>query len=412
MANTLVTPTWVTKETALGFLNNLKFAGSINREYSDEYVQAGAKVGSTVQVRMPVRFVPTRGQAFQQQNILESTVPVTLNEQVNVGMGWSSAQATTDIDMVRSRYVMPAADALANAVDVSAYSTVFRDVYSAVGTPGTTPATTLLYLQAGVKLTDLAAPMTGRVAVLDPLAMATIANAAATLFNPQSVISDTWRSGMFGKNQLGISEWQYDQNVQSYTTGSSTAATPLVKGASQTGSVLITDGWASSASTLSKGDIFTLAGVFSVNPQSYNSTGRLQQFVVTADTTSVGVDMATLPISPSIITSGPLQTVSNSPANDAVITVVGFTNPAGGTMTATVTPQSLLFHPDAFTLAVADLVEPNGGAKSSFVRSKQFGISIRWVEQYDIMNDQNPSRFDILFGAATLQARLACRIFG
>ena len=217
---------------------------------------------------------------------------------------------------------------------------------------------------------------------------------------------------MFGKNQLGISEWQYDQNVQSYTTGSSTAATPLVKGASQTGSVLITDGWASSASTLSKGDIFTLAGVFSVNPQSYNSTGRLQQFVVTATTTSVGVNMATLPISPSIITSGPLQTVSNSPADDAVITVVGFTNPAGGTMTATVTPQSLLFHPDAFTLAVADLVEPNGGAKSSFVRSKQFGISIRWVEQYDIMNDQNPSRFDILFGAATLQARLACRIFG
>ena len=412
MANTLVTPTWVTKETALGFLNNLKFAGSINREYSDEYIQAGAKVGSTVQVRMPVRFVPTRGQAFQQQNILESTVPVTLNEQVNVGMGWSSAQATTEIDMVRSRYVTPAADALANAVDVSAYSTVFRDVYSAVGTPGTTAATSLLYLQAGVKLTDLAAPMSGRVAVLDPLAMATIANAAATLFNPQSVISDTWRSGMFGKNQLGISEWFYDQNVQSYTTGSSTAATPLVDTANQTGSVLNTKGWASGASTLRKGDIFTLAGVYSVNPQSYNSTGRLQQFVVTADTTSVTTEMDTLPISPSIITSGPLQTVSNSPADGAVITVVGFTNPAGGTMTATVSPQSLLFHPDAFTLAVADLVEPNGGAKSSFVRSKQFGISIRWVEQYDIMNDQNPSRFDILFGAATLQARLACRIFG
>lgn len=412
MANTLVTPSWVTKETARGYLNNLKFAASINREYDDSFVQNGAKVGNTVSVRMPPRFQATHGQAFQQQNILESTVPVTLNDQINVGMGWSSAQATTEIDRVRERYVEPAADSLANAVDVAAYSAVFLDVWQAVGTPGTTAATSLTYLQAGVKLTDQGVPLDGRVVVVDPLAMATISNAQAALFNPSSDVSAIWKKGMFAKNQLGIGEWTYDQNVQSYTTGSSTAATPLVNGANQTGSVLITDGWASTASTLRKGDIFTLAGVYTVNPQSYSSTGRLQQFVVTADTTSVGVDMATLPISPSIIISGPLQNVSNSPANNAVITVVGFTNPAGGTMTATISPQSLLFHPDAFTLASADLVTPGGGAKSSFVRSKQFGISIRWVEQYDIMNDQNPSRFDVLIGAATLQARLAVRIFG
>ena len=412
MANTLITPSWVTKETARGFINNLGFAGNINREYDDQFIQNGAKVGNTVNVRMPVRFTATHGQAFQQQNVLESSVAVTLSDQINVGMGWSSAQATTEIDMVRERYVNPASDALANAVDVAAYSAVFKDVYSAVGTPGTTTATSLAYLQAGVKLTDLGAPMAGRVAVLDPLAMATISNAQAALFNPSSDISEIFKKGMFAKNQLGIGEWTYDQNVQSYTTGSSTTATPLVNGANQTGSVLITDGWASSATTLNKGDIFTLAGVYTVNPQSYSSTGRLQQFVVTATTTSVGVDMATLPISPSIIISGPLQNVSNSPTNNAVITVVGFSNPAAGTMTATISPQSLLFHPDAFCLASADLVTPNGGAKSSFVRSKQFGISIRWVEQYDIMNDQNPSRFDVLIAAATLQARLACRIQG
>jgi hypothetical protein len=34
------------------------------------------------------------------------------------------------------------------------------------------------------------------------------------------------------------------------------------------------------------------------------------------------------------------------------------------------------------------------------------------VEQYNIQSDQNPSRLDILIGAATLQARLACRVFG
>jgi hypothetical protein len=411
MANTIVTPSWVTKETARGYVNNLKFVACINKEYSDSYIQSGAKVGNTVNVRMPVRFTATHGQAFQQQNIFESTVPVTLNDQVNVGMGWSSAQATTEIDMVRDRYVKPAADSLANAVDVSAFSTVFLDVWNSVGTPGTTPSTTITYLQALTKLIDQSAPTKGICAVLDPLAMTTIANTAAALFNPSATQSENYRDGMFGRRQLGIDEWYYDQNVQSYTTGTFTTSTPLVNGASQTGASLITDGWASGATTLNKGDIFTVGGVFSVNPQSYNSTGRLQQFVVTATISDTTGDM-TIAISPSIITSGQLQTVSNSPANNAVITVVGATAAASGTLTATGTPQSLVFHPDAFTLASADLSTPSGGAKSSFVRSKQYGISIRWVEQYDILNDQNPSRFDILIGPATLQARLAVRVQG
>ena len=411
MANTIVTPSWVTKETARGYVNNLKFVACINKEYSDSYIQSGAKVGNTVNVRMPVRFTATHGQAFQQQNIFESTVPVTLNDQVNVGMGWSSAQATTEIDMVRDRYVKPAADSLANAVDVSAFSTVFLDVWNSVGTPGTTPSTTITYLQALTKLIDQSAPTKGICAVLDPLAMTTIANTAAALFNPSATQSENYRDGMFGRRQLGIDEWYYDQNVQSYTTGTFTTSTPLVNGASQTGASLITDGWASGATTLNKGDIFTVGGVSSVNPQSYNSTGRLQQFVVTATISDTTGDM-TIAISPSIITSGQLQTVSNSPANNAVITVVGATAAASGTLTATGTPQSLVFHPDAFTLASADLSTPSGGAKSSFVRSKQYGISIRWVEQYDILNDQNPSRFDILIGPATLQARLAARVQG
>ena len=411
MANTIVTPSWVTKETARGYVYNLKFVACINKEYSDSYIQSGAKVGNTVNVRMPVRFTATHGQAFQQQNIFESTVPVTLNDQVNVGMGWSSAQATTEIDMVRDRYVKPAADSLANAVDVSAFSTVFLDVWNSVGTPGTTPSTTITYLQALTKLIDQSAPTKGICAVLDPLAMTTIANTAAALFNPSATQSENYRDGMFGRRQLGIDEWYYDQNVQSYTTGTFTTSTPLVNGASQTGASLITDGWASGATTLNKGDIFTVGGVFSVNPQSYNSTGRLQQFVVTATISDTTGDM-TIAISPSIITSGQLQTVSNSPANNAVITVVGATAAASGTLTATGTPQSLVFHPDAFTLASADLSTPSGGAKSSFVRSKQYGISIRWVEQYDILNDQNPSRFDILIGPATLQARLAARVQG
>lgn len=412
MANTLATPSWVTKEVARYFLNEITFVKNVNRTYDDQYVQSGAKVGNTVNARLPQRFQATDGQALQLQNLYDQTVPITLTNQKNVAFGYSSAQATTELDSIRDRYVQPAAETLANAADVLAFDAVYRDVYSAVGTFGTTPSTTLTYLQAGVKLTDLATPQSGRVAVLDPLAMATLANATATLFNPSAVISENYKKGQFGRMQLGIDEWYQDQNRPVHTTGTFTASTPLVNGANQTGSTLSTNGWASGATTLKKGDIFTIAGVNSVNPLSYRSTGRLQQFVVTADTADSGGAIAALPISPSIITSGALQTVDASPAASAVITVLGATSASAGTLATTTSPQGLVYHPDAFAFVMADLVQPGAGARSTTVRSKQWGIAIRMVEQYQIATDQNPSRLDILIGAATVQARLACRVVG
>jgi hypothetical protein len=216
---------------------------------------------------------------------------------------------------------------------------------------------------------------------------------------------------MFGRRQLGVDKWLQDPVRPTHTTGTFTSSTPLVDGASQTGSTISTDGWASGASSLKKGDIFTIAGVNSVNPLSYSSTGRLQQFVVTADTSDVSGDMATLPISPSIITSGQLQTVDASPANNAVILVLGATG-ATGTLATTTSPQSFVYHPDAFAFVMADLMKPGAGAESTTVRSKALGFSIRMVEQYQIGTDQNPSRLDILIGAATIQARLASRVWG
>jgi hypothetical protein len=411
MPNTLATPSWTLKEVLRGYNNEVKFVSNLNRTYDDQYVVAGAKVGYTVNARLPQRFTVTDGQAFQPQALFDQTVPITLTNQKNVGFGYSTASQTMEIDEVRDRYVQPAAEALANACDVLAYAQVYRDVYSAVGTPGTTPSTNLLYLQAGVKLTDLATPQSGRKAVLDPMAMVTLVNANLASFNPSSKISGAFTNGRFADNVLAIDEWYQDPNKAIHTTGTFTASTPLVNGASQTGSSLVTNGWASGASTLKKGDIFTLAGVNSVNPLSYTSTGRLQQFVVTADISDTTGAM-TISISPSIITSGQLQTVDASPASGAAITVVGATAAAGGTLATTTSPQTMVFHPDFAAFVTADLVDPGEGAMSKSVRSKQFGTAIRWVQQYQIGTDQKPSRLDILIGAATLQPRLACRIFG
>jgi len=300
--------------------------------------------------------------------------------------------------------------ALANIVDYDGLTTVYKDVYQAVGTPGTVPNSNLTYLQGGAKLTNSATPSEGRLAILDPVSMVTLANANLSLFNPAAQISEEYRTGQFASRALGFAEWYEDQNVAKHTTGTFTASTPLVNGANQTGSSIIVDGWASGASSLKKGDIFTIAGVYQVNPVSYASTGQLQQFVVTADTSDSSGSM-TIPISPSIITSGQLQTVNASPADNAVVTVLGATSATAGTLATTVTPQSLLYHPDAFAMVMADLHKPSSGAETTSVRSKELGISIRMVQQYQIGTDQEPTRMDILYGWATLRPQLACRVY-
>ena len=412
MANSLLTPDWITKEIARNLVNNLKFASNVNRSYDDEYSQAGAKVGNTVKARLPQRFQVTEGQGLQVQGINDQYVPLTLTHQKNIAFSFSTAQETTQTQEYRKAYIEPAAIALSNIIDFDGLSTCFKDVYQSVGVPGTTPSSNLTYLQAGAKLTKSAAPMKDRVGVIDPLAMVTLANANLSLFNPSAQLSDVYREGQFANRALGVDSWYDDANVAQFTTGSFTSATPLVDGASQTGSSIITNGWASGATTLNKGDIFTMAGVYAVNPVSYQSTGQLQQFVVTSTISDTSGAM-TISIAPSIITSGQLQTVTASPADDAAIIPVGSTiTTSSGTMAATVTSQSLIYHPDAFVLVMADLVKPRSGAMATTVRSKELGISLRMVEQYQIGTDQEPCRLDVLYGWATLRPQLACRVQG
>ena len=410
MANTIVTPTWVTFEVAKYFVNSLRGVGQFNRQYSDEFRAKGGKVGDTVKIRLPQQFEASSGDALVQQNLLDQTVNLILNRRRHVGFGWSSAQETTDLDAIRTRYVQPAAETLANVYDRVSLADVYKSVYNTVGTLGTTPSAALTYMQACVKIADLAGPDDGLVAVLDPLADITLANATFSLYNTAGKGNTNYTKGQIANDQLGISRWYRDQNIPRHTSGAATSAsTPLVNGATQTGSSLVTDGWGSGASDLKKGDIITLAGVYSVNPLSKESTGRLQQFTITADVSDTTGDL-TMTISPSIVTSGALQNVTGSPADNAVLTY--WSMAAGGTLAATVSPQSLVFHPEAFASAMADLAMPNGGARGTRVNSKEINIALRYVEQYDITDDQNRNRLDILFGAAPVQERMACRVVG
>lgn len=413
MPNVIATPNWTMREVGVRMVNRLTFARNVNRSYDDQWEgRGGAQIGYTVNARLPQEFTVAKGQALQLQALNDLTVPISLTDQGQVAYAWSSASRTVEIDMIRERYVNPAADALANDVDFSGMSRVYKEVYWSVGTPGTTPTSRLTYMQAVAKLQKIGVPTGDLIAVIDPLAQVNLLSDVSTLMNPGGRVSEGYRTGQFSGPALGVGEWNWTNNNPTHTTGSFTSATPLVNGAGQTGSSLITDGWASGASTLKKGDIFTIAGVYSVNRMNKSSTGQLQQFVVTADISDTTGAM-TIGISPSIITSGQRQSVSAAPADNAAIIPVGSTITTGaGAMTATSSPQSLMFHPDAFALVMADLYKPTAGAVSSVVRAPAWGVSLRMVQQYQIGTDQEATRIDDLYGWAVPRPELALRVQG
>ena len=414
MANTFITPTWVLKDVARVAVNQLKFAANIERWYDDKYKAGGAKAGYTVSGRLPQRFRTTKGQAFQGQPINDQTVPVTLTDQANIGTSWSTADATMVVEETRKRYINPAGEQLANTIDYDGLTRMTPTVWKAVGTPGTTPTSLETYMTAGARLTNVATPLDGRVAITDPMHMVKLVVATNTLFNPSATVSENYRTAQFGRNQLGVAEWYQDQNRYVHTTGSFTSSTPVVNGANQTGTSLVTSGWASGAATLKAGDILTIAGVYEVNPQNYASTGNLQQFVVTAETSDTTGAM-TIPIQPAIIPSGTLQTVTASPANNALIWVLGSTQnvtTAVGPMSATSSPNSILFHPEAFICAMADLDSDLPGAEVTRVADNEMNVSLRYVRQYSAGTDQKMARLDALYGFKEFRPEWAVRIVG
>jgi hypothetical protein len=180
----------------------------------------------------------------------------------------------------------------------------------------------------------------------------------------------------------------------------------LTNGVAQTGSTLVTDGWtAAAALRLRAGDVFTIAGVFGVNPLSKQTTGSLQQFVVLADASSDGAGNATLSISPAIVATGTAQNVTQAAPDNAAITVVGSATPNQ------FTSQSMAFHKNAFTLACVDLEDVSKfGAWGARVADKQLGVSLRLTRQYAIGTDTIPCRLDVLYGWAAIRPELACRI--
>lgn len=403
MANSILVPSVIAKEALMAFKNKLQFTKRVDRQYKDEFAVKGAKIGTTVTIRKPPRFTVSSGPALNIQNVVEESAALVLSSQKHVDFLFSSVDLTLTIDAFKERYLNNAVIALANQVDLDGLTLAGQTTANFISTPGTTPNTALLYLQAQQKLNEMACPSDDQRSVfISPGAQPVIVDALKGLFQSSEKIAEQYEKGMMGQG-LGA-EWYLAQNIWSRTVGA-LGGTPLVKGASQSGSTLNTNGWtASITAILNVGDCFTISGVNSVNPITKQSTGSLQNFLVTAVANSDSGGNSSLSIYPSIVTSGATQTVTASPGNGTALTISG--------AAAVVSPQNILCHKYAFTLGTADLEMPSGVDFSSVASDPESGLSIRIVRAYDINSDTFPCRMDILYGWAAMRPEWSCRLQG
>ena len=401
MANTIITPSIIAKVALAQLENNLVMGKKVYRDYSREFV----KVGDTISVRRPVKFSATDGAVAVNQDVTEGKFSLAMDKRKHVAWSFSTQDLTLSIEDYNERYIKPAAIALANQIDYDLCS-LYNKVWNWVGTPASPVNSFADFAKAPQRLDEGAVPQDMRSAVLSPADAWGLVGSQTALYM-QDVARGAYRAGDIGM-VAGVST-AMDQNIRTHTNGAA-AGSGLVNGANQNVTYatakdtntqsLITDDWTSST-TFKAGDVFTIDGVYAVNPVSKQSTGVLQQFVIQADITATGTEV-TLSIAPAIIISGPYQTVSAVPENDAAITMMG----TGSAQYA----QNLVFHKNAFALVMADLEMPDGAAFKA--RESQNGFSMRVIKYYDGEMDEDRIRLDVLYGTKAIYPDLAVRLSG
>ena len=393
MANTILTSTIITREALRILHQKLNFVGKINRQYDDRFANSGAKIGSSLLIRLPNQYTVRTGAVMDVQDTAENSTTLSVSTQKGVDLNFTSVDLTMSLDDFSTRILKPAMSVLAANIEADAMS-MRKDINSLASQSTATASLTFATVLAGQRrLDDNLCPADDRVAHLMNQLNVDLVDVLKALFQDSKQISSQFLEGQMGR-AAGFDFMRSSLWTQ-FTTGSETA-TISINGSSQTGATLtVTNG---SSKTLKAGDVVTFVGCNAVHPETKSDTGRAMQFVVTADLSSSGTQLS---ISPSIVTSGATQNVTASPTTAQAITKAG----AGA---SGVRDEGLLFHPDAFTFATADLVMPGGVDFAS--RQVMDGISMRIVRQYDINNDRFPCRLDVLYGYKTIRQALACRI--
>lgn len=374
----------IAREAAKILVEQNNVVSNINTNRSSEFGEEvnGYKKGDQVKVMVPPVPVTYSGSQFAGGGaapaINETSVTLTVDQQLHVPLTFSAKEKKLEISDFKKRFLQPAMTSLSSKINAIMLAEMKNKIPNAVGTWGTVPATRTVWRNAASTLDRFLAPEDDRSVHFSTDANDALAEANAALFHT----SDELR-GEFSKNAVGMFaglEFFKQMSLPVHTNGAGTGY--VVNGASQTGaSLAVTTG----TGALTRGTIITIAGVNAVHPITGADTGKLRQFVVTADYAG---GAGNVPIYPAIIptSASVIGTVTASPANSAAITVFG-TASQGRT-------QDLVFHKDAFASAFVPL--PVLASCEGYTATVK-GISVRVMTFGNGQTDQESTRVDVLF---------------
>lgn len=407
MANTILTKDEILRKALQVLHAKLNFIGSINRTYDSQFAQGGGKIGESLRIRLPEKYVVTDGAVLDVQESTEQSTTMTVATRKHVGMSFTMQDLTMSIDDFTERKIVPAMSVLASSIEADALQMVL-DIYNMTGTVTGGADELIMYLNAKTKLNQYLAPRdNNRMALIDSATSAGLTDALKGLFQDSSEIAKQYREGIMGR----VAGFTFAENdlVPALTTGTRTGSI-TINGAAPTGATINLKAMGS-GTTIAKGEVFTIDGYYAVHPETKTRYSHLQQFVVTEAAQASGTTLTGLKISPAIVTSGAYQNVSGTPGTDAVVTLRGGVQCGGAAAAAganEVLTQNITYQKDAFAFVSADLELPSGVDFAA--RKVMDGISMRIVRDYNINNDQLPCRIDVLYGYKTVRPELACRV--
>lgn len=398
MANTLITPTKVTREALRILHQKLNFVGNIDLQYDSQYAVKGAKIGDTLQIREPNQYVVRTGATLSTQDTTERTLPLQVSTQKGVDLRFTSDDLTLDMDDFTKRIIQPAVSVLAANIEADALSMV-KGVYNTVINVGSA-ATYKKVMECRKSLVDNLTPMDNQVvALLNTQDNVDLVDAMKGLFQDSSAIKEQYREGMLGRT--GGFDFFENTMMPTLTSGTAVSANTqyvintAVSGATGVSGIVVSS---AGSTTFTAGDVIQISGINRVHPETKADTSVLQNFVVTADYSG---GAGTISIEPTIFTEGARKNVSKDIPAGSIIYKATFG------ASATTTP-SLFFHKEAFAFATADLVMPND---VDFKGRENFeGISMRVIRQYDISDDTFPCRLDVMYGYTPTRRGFATRL--
>lgn len=404
MANTILTSQIITREAQRILHQKLNMVGNMNRQYDDRFAKRGAKIGTSLDLRLPAKFTVRTGSTYSGQNVVERKVNLPVATVKGVDMAISDLEMALSLDDFSKTILEPAMAQLAAQIEYDAVNSLYKYVPNYVGTVST-QLDYKKFQQAGQVLTENLAPSSQRCFILNPASRVEFSDAVKGLFQSSTNIENQYKEGIVGRTG-GFDVFE-NTMIPAHTTGTY-GGTPLTNGANQgsTGvdnayvatSSLITDGWTSGGTSLKAGDIITIADVFEVHPETKQSTGKLKNFTIVSNVSDT-TGAITMTISPAIIAGGAYQNVTARAGDNKAITVLGTSATAYG--------QNIAFHKDAFAFVTADLEVPKGVDMAA--REVFDGVSMRFVRWFDGDTGQFKSRIDILYGFAPVYPELAVR---